>query len=175
MRTSSAVLLVFLAAAATQLSCAFVVKADDDALHTHAASAAPAAAAVTHATCVLQPTEANPHVSGVVHFVQTAAGLVIEAEVTGLTPGPHGFHVHEWGDLDCKDGLCTGGHFNPTGQPHASPDAAARHAGDLGNLVADANGVAHYRREDHMLSLNGPTSVIGRGMVVQAGADDFTT
>ena len=65
------------------------------------------------------------------------------AHIEGLTPGKHGFHIHEWGDCGSKDGSAAGGHFNPAGVPHAAPDAAQRHAGDLGNIEANQGGVAH--------------------------------
>lgn len=158
-------LLPFLAAAAA--SCAVVV--NDPHVHEDAGPA------VTRAICVLHPTQGNEAVRGTVTFTQAEDGVLVEATVTGLKPGLHGFHVHEWGDLDCADGLCTGGHFNPTGEAHGGPDAAVRHAGDLGNLVADATGKATYRRLDARLSLRGPHSIVGRGMVVHAAPDDLTS
>lgn len=129
--------------------------------------------AASHAICVLRGTEGNEGVTGVVHFMQRSDGVLIEAEVRGLTPGKHGFHVHEWGDVDCGDGVCTGGHYNPTGAKHGGPDSAERHVGDMGNLVANEEGVATYRRVDKHLKLRGPHSVIGRGIIVHAGEDDL--
>ena len=95
------------------------------------------------------------------------------AELTGLTPGEHGFHVHEFGDCSMADGTCAGGHFNPTGAPHGGPDDAKRHVGDLGNIKADASGKATYKRVDKMLALNGPNSIIGRSIIVHAAPDDL--
>jgi Cu-Zn family superoxide dismutase len=95
--------------------------------------------------------------------------------VTGLTPGAHGFHVHEFGDCSMADGTCAGAHFNPTGAPHGGPDDARRHAGDLGNVKADESGKAIYKRVDKMLALNGPSSIIGRSIIVHAAPDDLKT
>src|SRR6185436_18273527 len=114
-------------------------------------------------------------VTGKVTFTQTADGIEVVAELTGLAPGKHGFHVHEFGDCSMADGKCAGGHFNPEGMPHAGPDDAKRHVGDLGNLEADGQGHATYKRTDSMIKLSGPHSVIGRALIVHAKPDDFKT
>jgi len=130
---------------------------------------------VTHAVAVLYPTQGHG-VKGVVHFYQTPEGTRIVADVEGFEPGTvHGFHIHEWGDCSAPDGTSAGGHFNPKNKPHGAPDSPERHVGDLGNLEADNEGKAHYERIDREVELNGPYSVIGRGMIVHAQADDFKT
>ena len=53
--------------------------------------------AMTKAVCVLNPTEGN-EVSGIVTFTKTDGGIKIVANFEGLTPGNHGFHIHEFGD-----------------------------------------------------------------------------
>jgi Cu-Zn family superoxide dismutase len=163
------------AAALLQLSCAVVVREPAHDHPTVTVSEAAAVPAVQKATCVMHATAGNETVKGVVKFTQTIGGVLVEARIEGLKPGLHGFHVHEFGDLDCADGMCTGGHFNPTGEAHGAADAAIRHAGDLGNLEAGANGVAEYKRLDTRLQLNGPHSILGRGLVIHANPDDFTT
>ena len=129
---------------------------------------------IVSAVCVLHPTEGN-EVGGIVTFIQTKDGVKIVADVEGLSPGKHGFHIHQYGDCSTPDGTSTGGHFNPTNKKHGSPDAEERHVGDLGNLIADDNGKAHYERVDKVISLNGLNSIIGRGIIVHAGEDDFVT
>jgi len=129
---------------------------------------------IQKAVCVLHPTKGN-ETGGIITFIQTEDGVKIVADVEGLTPGKHGFHIHQYGDCSAPDGTSTGGHFNPTNEKHGSPDAEERHVGDLGNLVADDNGRAHYERLDKVISLNGPNSIIGRGIIVHAGEDDFVT
>jgi superoxide dismutase, Cu-Zn family len=129
---------------------------------------------VTKAVCVVHPL-GNNKVSGKVTFTKTADGIDVSAELTGLTPGEHGFHVHEFGDCSKMDGTCAGGHYNPTGMPHAGPDSPQRHEGDLGNITADASGNATYHRVDKMLMLNGPHSIVGRSIIVHAGRDDLTS
>src|SRR6266853_5317136 len=120
------------------------------------------------AIAVLHPTQDNK-VSGTVMFTEVADGVQVHAEITGLTPGKHGFHVHEFGDCAAADASSAGAHFNPTSQPHAGPDAAARHEGDMGNVEADASGNAKLDYVDHQISLtNDAKSAIGRSVVVHA-------
>jgi Cu-Zn family superoxide dismutase len=136
--------------------------------------AAPAAAAeVTKAICMVRPL-GESKVEGKVVFTKVADGIEIVAELTGLTPGEHGFHVHEFGDCSMADGTCAGGHFNPDGKPHGAPDAAQRHVGDFGNIKADASGKASYKRIDKLITFNGPHSIIGRSIIVHAAPDDFS-
>ncbi len=125
------------------------------------------------AICRIIGTQGNEKIKGVVHFVREGAKVRVKADVEGLSPGRHGFHIHEWGDITCTDGVCTGGHFNPTKAQHGGPDMPARHAGDLGNLEADATGKATYDRLDSMVMLNGAHTCIGRAIIIHAQEDDL--
>jgi superoxide dismutase, Cu-Zn family len=138
------------------------------------ASAADMPMAPTKAVCVVHAL-GNSGVQGKVTFTQRADGVEVMAELTGLTPGKHGFHVHEFGDCSKMDGTSAGGHFNPEGMPHGGPDSAQRHVGDFGNVEAGASGKAVYKRVDHLIALSGPHSIIGRSIIVHAGADDLTS
>lgn len=87
-------------------------------------------------------------------------------QIEGLTPGPHGFHVHQYGDLTNS---CTsaGGHFNPHNKDHGSPEDFSRHVGDLGNIIADENGIAKIDIQDYFITLNsGTNTIVGRALVV---------
>ena len=127
------------------------------------------------AVAELHPTAGNK-VSGTVTFTEVADGVQVQADITGLTPGKHGFHVHEFGDCSASDAASAGAHFNPTNQPHAGPDAQARHVGDMGNIEADASGAGKVNYLDHNISLaNDQRSVVGRSVVVHAKADDLKT
>lgn len=128
----------------------------------------------TKAIAVLHATGGN-EVTGTVTFTQTDDGVLIEAHVFGLSPGKHGFHIHEFGDASSSDGKSAGGHFNPEGNDHAGPDSAKRHVGDLGNLVADANGHAMYKKVDKTVQIHGAHTILSRGVVVHAGEDDMTS
>ena len=120
-------------------------------------------------------------VSGSVTFRETGDSLTVHFDLAGLPPGEHGFHVHE-GDSCGPDstgtpGGAAGGHFNPLASPHGAPSAAPadRHAGDLGNITADAEGRASGTTVDSLLTLSGPTSVVGHAVVIHGGRDDLTS
>jgi Cu-Zn family superoxide dismutase len=132
------------------------------------------AAKINKAVAVLHPTQGS-NATGTVYFSRTQNGILVTADVMGLSPGKHGFHIHEFGDCTAPDGTSAGGHFNPENQPHAGPDAAKRHVGDLGNIEADASGNAHYKRTDAHLKFDGRDSIIGRGVIVHAGEDDLVS
>jgi len=134
--------------------------------------AAPMDNGVQKAICVLQPTEGNS-VKGTVTFTKTDSGVVVKAEVSGLTPGKHGFHIHEFGDLTAPDGTSAGGHFDPEGHQHGAPHSEMRHVGDLGNLEANAQGVADYEMTYPGMSFSGVESILGRGIIVHADEDDL--
>lgn len=137
-------------------------------------AAADAASDGAIAVASLKPTK-DSNVSGTVTFTKEAAGVRVKASITGLTPGKHGFHVHEKGDCSAPDASSAGGHFNPTDMPHAGPDEPKRHAGDLGNITADESGKAEYETLDTQLSMDGPNSIVGRAVIVHVGEDDYKT
>ncbi len=126
------------------------------------------------AIALITPTEGNS-VHGIVIFEKTEKGVHIIANLTGLPPGKHGFHIHEFGDITSADGSSAGAHFNPTGMPHSMPLSDKRHAGDMGNIIADENGNAHLDYIDPVIELNGNSSIIGHAIVIHEKEDDFKT
>uniref|UniRef100_A0A2C9LKA2 Superoxide dismutase [Cu-Zn] n=1 Tax=Biomphalaria glabrata TaxID=6526 RepID=A0A2C9LKA2_BIOGL len=93
-------------------------------------------------------------------------------EISGLSPGLHGFHIHQYGD-STNGCISAGPHFNPFGKVHGGPQEEIRHVGDLGNVTAAENGVASFSMKDDLVKIHGINSVIGRSMVVHAGIDDL--
>jgi Cu-Zn family superoxide dismutase len=141
-------------------------------LRTHGQDNAGKRAPPQKAVAVMAPTSGSK-VTGVVTFTARDGYVEISGDVRGLTPGLHGFHIHEFGDISALDGGSAGGHFNPTDMPHAGPDAPKRHVGDLGNIKADASGKATLQIHDKLIALHGPNSVIGRALVIHAQPDDL--
>ncbi|KAL7115884.1 hypothetical protein ACP275_04G208700 [Erythranthe tilingii] len=127
-------------------------------------------AATKKAVAVLKGTST---VEGVVTLTQEDDGpTTVSVRITGLTPGEHGFHLHQYGDTT-NGCISTGPHFNPNGLTHGAPEDEVRHAGDLGNIVANAEGVAEATVMDSQIPLSGPDSVVGRAFVVHELADDL--
>lgn len=112
-------------------------------------------------------------VSGKVTLTETNGRLRVEAQVAGLTPGEHGFHIHEVGDCSAPDASSAKGHFNPAGKAHGHHAGSERHGGDMPNLVASASGEARFSGEIDGLSLSGMTGVVGRSVVIHADPDDY--
>lgn len=127
----------------------------------------------SYLSAAIAPTQGNT-AKGEVRFYKVDGGVRVLAKIEGLTPGKHGFHVHEKGDCSAPDASSAGGHFNPNNAPHGAPtaDRSARHAGDLGNLEAGPDGKAQYDRVDAVLDYG---QLTGLSVLVHAGEDDLTS
>ena len=147
------------------------IKAQKAASH---AEAAPMGG-ITKAVAFLRATKSGGEAGGKITFTKVEDGIKVEGEVTGLTPGKHGFHIHEFGDVSTPDAMSAGGHFNPGKATHAGLDTPKRHAGDLGNIEANEKGVAKVDVTIPHLSLSGEESILGRGLIVHEKADDLKT
>jgi len=124
-----------------------------------------------YAVAVMAPNDNG--VTGVVHFKDTGNGVKIKYNITGLSDGEHGFHIHEYGDLtDGCQSACA--HFNPFGTTHGGLDSAERHEGDLGNIISKS-GVAQGSLLAKSLSLDphSITFIVGRMIIVHQDRDDL--
>lgn len=134
-------------------------------------------AAPAKKTAMVHIKGAGEHkVTGHLTLTEVEGGVKAAGEISGLTPGDHGFHVHEKGDLSDPKLAGAGGHFNPGKGKHGGPDAHDRHAGDWGNITADAKGVAKVDGVFKGLTLAGEKDgIMGRSVIVHAKADDLKT
>ncbi|MGE0401748.1 MAG: superoxide dismutase family protein [Kofleriaceae bacterium] len=115
-------------------------------------------------------------VKGTIEFKEVDGGVEVTANVEGLKPGDHAYHVHEKGDCSAPDATSAGGHFNPSNKKHGSPDAEEHHEGDFGNLTAGKDGKATKTFVMKGITLaEGPTSIVGKGFIVHEKKDDFKT
>ncbi|XP_055934185.1 superoxide dismutase [Cu-Zn]-like [Argiope bruennichi] len=122
------------------------------------------------AVCVL----VGEKVKGTIHFTQKdiTSPVVVTGEISPLSKGLHGFHIHEFGD-NTNGCISAGAHFNPFSKEHGAPEDENRHIGDLGNVEAGDDEVAKVNITDKLISLSGPLSIIGRSVVVHADPDDL--
>lgn len=111
-------------------------------------------------------------ITGTVNFQDIGNNITrIYGQISGLPDGPHGFHIHEYGDIR-KGCTSLGGHFNPHNHYHGGPASHLRHVGDLGNLLSH-NGTASFDFTDHLVTLSGDYSILGRSIVIHQGKDDL--
>ncbi|KAK9499073.1 hypothetical protein O3M35_003586 [Rhynocoris fuscipes] len=112
-------------------------------------------------------------IQGVVRFIQSSDDkCIIDGTIDGLTPGLHGLHIHECGDIS-KGCESIGEHYDAKGgDKHGGPEEGEnnRHTGDLGNVEADENGRATFRLEDKLVKV---WDIIGRSVAVTESADDL--
>lgn len=114
--------------------------------------------------------------AGTVLLTEMADGSVqVKVDLTGVPAGVHGFHIHEKGD--CGDnGNAAGGHFNPARTAHGAPNATPHHAGDFGNVTANAAGEVHTSFNTRSVTVTaGPNSAVGHAVILHASPDDLVT
>lgn len=124
----------------------------------------------------IKPKSGNTTLGGAAKIVQRNEHLMLVAKITGLTPNTtHGFHIHEKGDCSANDASSAGGHYAPAGNKHGAYEDSSRHAGDLGNIKSNAQGVAVIKRKLIGLNMkkNDQYSVNGRAIIVHEKADDL--
>ena len=133
---------------------------------------------VKQATVVLE-AKSNSSVTGNVTFTQEGNTVTMVAVMSGLSQGKHAIHLHEKADCSSIDGKSSGGHWNPTAQPHGEWGAAEGfHQGDIGNFIADAdgNGSITFSTDKWCIGCGDETKdIIGKAVIVHEGTDDFTS
>lgn len=122
-------------------------------------------------------TAAGSSIAGTVTFDEAAGGLQVRAMLTGLPPGQHAFHIHEFGS--CADaGKAAGSHYNPMSAPHGhilKDGVGHAHAGDMGNLEVGKDGKASMQILIPGVTLvSSSVSVAGRAVIVHEKVDDFS-
>jgi superoxide dismutase, Cu-Zn family len=131
------------------------------------------AAGDTTAVAEMKPASGSK-VAGTITFTEKDGKVEMALDLTGLTPGEHGFHIHEKGDCSAPDATSAGDHFNPDKKPHGAPDSPEHHAGDFGNITADEDGNAKTTMTVDFVSLaEGDTSAVGKALIVHEKKDDL--
>ena len=162
-----------LALAALTASLALTGCGDDDpATATQAASRKPGPSVTAD---LLAPDGGK---RGSVTVIFDGASTVVDVRAIGLTPGPHGFHVHKTGTCEPKspdpadpsktgDFLSAAGHLAEEGQTHGS------HTGDLPSLIAGDNGEASLTTTISGLTMDAVLDADGSAVMVHAMPDNF--
>ncbi|WP_046757057.1 superoxide dismutase family protein [Kordia jejudonensis] len=126
----------------------------------------------------LEP-KSDSKVSGNVVFTQNEETVKMVAVMEGLTPGTHAIHIHAKADCSSADGKSTGGHWNPTAQPHGKWGAKeGYHKGDIGNFEADknGNGTITFETDEWCITCDDDNkNIIGKAIIVHQGTDDFVS
>lgn len=132
----------------------------------------------TMVTFQMEP-KSDSNVQGTVTFAETDGMVAMSATFSGLSPGQHAIHIHEKADCSAADGTSSGGHWNPTAQPHGKwGDASGFHKGDIGNFLANEDGSAEvsFETDAWCIGCGDPNKdILGKAVIVHQGSDDFTS
>ncbi|WP_264564899.1 superoxide dismutase family protein [Flavobacterium sp. N3904] len=123
-------------------------------------------------------SKSNSKVTGTATFVEKNGKVTFVAKIAGLQPGIHAIHIHEKSDCSAADGSSAGGHWNPTFKKHGKWGVDEYHKGDIGNFTADGNGngTITLTTDEWCIGCGDATKdIIGKGLIVHQGADDFVT
>ena len=106
-------------------------------------------------------------------------GLIVNIKAEGMSPGPHGAHIHETGKCEGPDFKSAGGHWNPAGTQHGFDNPQGAHAGDFFNLDIGADGSGALQAVVPGATLgDGENAMLdgdGAAFVVHQGPDDLKT
>ncbi len=116
-------------------------------------------------------------VSGMAVFTQDDDQITLIVEIQGATPGLHAVHIHANGDCSAPDGSSAGGHWNPTGVAHGKWGDDEFHLGDIGNITVAEDGTGSITLTTDLweIGTGSDIDVVGKGIIVHADADDFTS
>jgi Cu-Zn family superoxide dismutase len=171
---------LFLLAAVTVFSCKEVKKETNETMDAmeEQVEEVKKEVAVETVSFKMEP-KSDSNVNGDVTFTEENGTVTMTAQFIGLTEGEHAIHLHEKADCSAADGTSTGGHWNPTNEPHGKWGAAeGYHKGDIGNMTATADGNATltFSTDQWCLSCDDENkNIMGKAVIVHQGVDDYTS
>jgi Cu-Zn family superoxide dismutase len=123
--------------------------------------------------------KSNSKTSGEVSLTERNGVVTLEANIYGLEPGTHAIHLHDKADCSSSDGKSTGGHWNPTFEPHGAwQNDTGFHRGDIGNFEANnqGHGMIKFSTDLWCIGCEDPVkNILGKAVIVHQGADDLTS
>lgn len=129
-------------------------------------------------TFMMEP-KSGSSVKGEVSFSEENGTVTMTGTFTGLSEGEHAIHIHQTADCSSDDGKSTGGHWNPTNEPHGKWGAKeGYHKGDIGNMMADSDGnaVIELSTDQWCIGCDDENkNIVGKAIIVHQGVDDFTS
>jgi Cu-Zn family superoxide dismutase len=113
-------------------------------------------------------------------FSQTNHGVLIEANLHGLPPGPHAMHIDNVGTCDPKKQFASAGsHLSFEPRAHGYFARGGPHEGDLPNQFAAQDGTLRASTISNAFTLgNGTKSLFGPkggALVLDSAGDDYLT
>ena len=117
------------------------------------------------------------NLTGTAVFTQNGDTITLTVEIQNVSPGLHAVHIHEEGDCSAPDGTSAGGHWNPTNVAHGKWGEGEFHLGDIGNITVGEDGTGKIELTTNLweMGTGSDLDIVGRGIIVHAGADDFTS
>ena len=123
-------------------------------------------------------SKSGTQTQGTATFSEAKDNVKMELMVYRLTPGKHAIHIHEKGDCSAEDASSAGGHWNPAKDDHGKWGAEHFHMGDIGNIVAEQDGTAHFVFSTDKWCLgceDASKNIVGKALVIHSTEDDFHT
>jgi superoxide dismutase, Cu-Zn family len=115
---------------------------------------------------------------GTIRAMDSPYGTLFTPDLRGLTPGLHGFHVHQNPSCDSQEkdgrmvpGLAAGGHYDPAGTGKHEGPYGNGHLGDLPALYVDAAGQAVQPVLAPRIKVS---DLKGRSLMIHAGGDNYS-
>lgn len=127
----------------------------------------------------IQLNEKNKsNVIGKAKFEETNGLVQMTVVINGLSEGIHAIHLHEKSDCSSDDGKSTGGHWNPTAEPHGKWGSdTGFHKGDIGNfnvVKSDDDTEFKFKSDQWCIGCTDPTKdILGKAVIIHQGTDDY--
>ena len=128
------------------------------------------------AIAIIGPASGS-NLTGTATFTQNGETITLMVEIQNVSPGLHAVHIHEKGDCSAPDGTSAGGHWNPTNVAHGKWGVGEFHLGDIGNITVGEDGTGKIELTTNLweMGTGSDLDIVGTGIIVHAGADDFTS